>query len=80
MSTVVTRSVPGISCEHCQQAIEGAVGVLAGVSAVRVDIGTRAVTVTYLAPATRADIDHAIADAGYEVADAGDETGGRTTL
>ncbi|HCF87647.1 MAG TPA: heavy metal transport/detoxification protein, partial [Ktedonobacter sp.] len=38
-----TLVAPDISCEHCQRAIEGAVGNLAGVSAVQVDIPTKAV-------------------------------------
>jgi copper chaperone CopZ len=62
MSDLITLSVPGISCAKCQQAIEGAVGALPGVSAVR------SVTVAYDAPADRAAIDAAIDDAGYEVA------------
>ncbi|GAC1349121.1 MAG: hypothetical protein NVSMB27_19260 [Ktedonobacteraceae bacterium] len=36
-----------ISCEHCQHAIEGAVGKLAGVSTVKVDIPTKSVHIDY---------------------------------
>ncbi|AEW95099.1 MULTISPECIES: heavy-metal-associated domain-containing protein [Streptomycetaceae] len=68
MSDVITLSVPGISCAKCQQAIEGAVGALPGVSAVSVDIPAKSVTVTFDAPAGRPSIDAAINDAGYEVA------------
>ena len=68
MPDVITLSVPGISCETCRQAIEGAVGGLSGVSAVSVDIPARSVTVSYNAPADRSLIDRAIDDAGYDVA------------
>jgi len=68
MPDVITLSVPGISCETCQQAIEGAVSALPGISAVSVDIPARSVTVTYDAPAGRGTIDRAIDDAGYDVA------------
>ena len=36
-----TLVAPDISCEHCQHAIEGAIGTLAGVSHVQVDIPTK---------------------------------------
>jgi copper chaperone len=68
MSDVITLSVPGMSCGNCQQAIEGAVGAVAGVSAVRVELPAKSVAVTYDAPADRSAIDAAIEDAGYEVA------------
>ena len=38
---------PDISCENCQRAIEGAVGDLAGVNHVNVDIPTKTVHITY---------------------------------
>ncbi|HEV2580822.1 MAG TPA: heavy-metal-associated domain-containing protein, partial [Ktedonobacteraceae bacterium] len=38
---------PDISCEHCQHAIEGAVGSMEGVSQVKVDIPTKTVHVAY---------------------------------
>lgn len=42
-----TLVAPEISCEHCQRAIEGALGRLAGVSQVQVDIPTKAVRLIY---------------------------------
>jgi copper chaperone len=57
--------VPGISCDHCQHAIEGEVGKVAGVDQVGVDIEQRTVTVN-------GDVDDsavraAIDEAGYDV-------------
>lgn len=43
----ITLQAPEISCEHCQRAIEGAVGRLAGVGRVQVDIPTKTVHLTY---------------------------------
>jgi len=59
--------VPGMSCSHCEAAVRGEVGKLAGVGAVGVDLTTKLVTVT------GADLDlqaitAAIDEAGYEVA------------
>ena len=42
-----TLVAPDISCEHCQHAIEGALGELAGVNAVKVDIPTKSVIIDY---------------------------------
>ena len=42
-----TLVAPDISCEHCQHAIEGALGELAGVNTVRVDIPTKTVNLSY---------------------------------
>ena len=60
-----TYSVPGISCEHCKQAIEAEVGELSAVSSVEVDVASKSVRVEGSASddAVRAAID----DAGYSV-------------
>ena len=63
-----TFNVPGISCGHCKNAIEGEVGSLEGVSSVDVDIDTKQVTVDGSADDTQ--IREAIEEAGYEVAPA----------
>ena len=65
--TIRTYSVPGISCEHCKQAIEGEVLQLQGVASVVVDVQTRTVTVT--GELDQQAIVAAIDAAGYEVAD-----------
>jgi copper chaperone len=60
---------PDISCEHCQRAIEGAVGGLDGVSQVKVDIPTKTVHVAYDPQrVTLAKIEEVLDDTGYTVA------------
>lgn len=66
--TELTLSVPDISCGHCKDSIEGAVGGLEGVANVEVTIDSKQVDVTYAAPADHAAIIAAIHDQGYEVA------------
>lgn len=66
MSTL-TYSVPGVSCGHCQAAISGEVGALAGVESVEVDLETKTVAVTG-DPLDGEAIIAAIDEAGYEVA------------
>lgn len=63
-----TYAVPGVSCQHCVNAIEGEVKGVPGVTAVTVDLDTRTVSVAGEADdtAVRAAID----EAGYEVTDA----------
>jgi copper ion binding protein len=63
----LTLSVPEISCAHCQQTIEGAVGQLPGVASVQVDIPTKQVHVAYADPADRGQVTDAIEQAGYDV-------------
>lgn len=42
-----TFSVPDISCEHCERTITQALSPIEGVTNVKVDVPTRAVTVDY---------------------------------
>jgi len=64
-----TLLAPEISCAHCQRAIEGAVGTLAGVSQVRVDIPTKTVHLTYDPRiVTLAAIEEVLDETGYTVA------------
>ena len=65
MSTQV-YDVPGISCEHCQAAIERSVGDVPGVAAVTVDVAARTATVD--GGADVGPVAAAIEQAGYEVA------------
>jgi len=63
MSTRIYE-VPGISCGHCKAAIEGAVGKVAGVGSVVVDVDAKTVRVDGGDDeAVRAAID----EAGYDV-------------
>lgn len=64
-----TLVAPDISCEHCQNAIEGAVGKLEDVSRVKVDIPTRAIHIDYdPQQVTLATIEEVLDDTGYTVA------------
>jgi len=64
----VTYTAPAISCEHCQHAIEGALGTLSGVQTVVVDIPTRQVNVSYdPGQLGRAQIEEALDEEGYPV-------------
>jgi copper chaperone len=64
-----TLVAPDISCEHCQHAIEGAVGKLAGVSHVQVDIPTKSVHINYdPQKVSIAKIEEVLDDTGYSVA------------
>lgn len=66
--TDITLSVPEISCNHCKNSIEGAVGELAGVDKVEVAIDARTVDVSFGSPADMDAVIAAIEGQGYEVA------------
>ena len=64
-----TLVAPDISCEHCQHAIEGALGNVAGVNAVNVDIPTKSVHINYdPQKVTLGKIEEVLDDTGYTVA------------
>lgn len=64
----ITYSAPAISCEHCQHAIESAVGALPGVQTVTVDIPTKRVDVRYdPAQVAPSQIEATLDDEGYPV-------------
>ncbi|HEX9259197.1 MAG TPA: cation transporter [Acidimicrobiales bacterium] len=63
---IYVYEVPGISCGHCKNAIEGEVSKVAGVRRVDVSIEDKIVTVE--GTAADADLRAAIDEAGYEVA------------
>ncbi|MGZ6993266.1 MAG: heavy-metal-associated domain-containing protein [Ilumatobacteraceae bacterium] len=60
-------AVPGMSCAHCEAAVKGEVGKVAGVGVVDVDLITKLVTVSGDDLDLQA-ITAAIDEAGYEVA------------
>lgn len=67
MTKTVLR-VNGMSCEHCVKAVTKAVGALAGVEAVAVDLAKKTVTVDYDPDKSSLDkIKVEIEDQGYEV-------------
>ena len=64
-----TLIAPDISCEHCQHAIEGAVGILEGVSTVQVDIPSKTVHIDFdPQKVSLAKIEEVLDDTGYTVA------------
>lgn len=62
-------NVPDISCEHCQRAIEDALGKEPGVRTVHVDIATKTVSLDY-DPLTISleTVGRILDDEGYSVA------------
>ena len=65
----MTATAPTISCEHCQRAIEGAVGALPGVQSVHVEVPSKTVQVNYdPAQVARATIEATLDEEGYPVA------------
>ncbi|AYA77777.1 copper resistance protein CopZ [Bacillus sp. Y1] len=64
----VTLQVEGMSCGHCVKAVEGSVGKLAGVAAVKVDLENKSVAVEFDADKVSLDtIKETIDDQGYDV-------------
>ncbi len=66
--TSITLSVPEISCDHCKNSIEGAVGELAGVDKVEVMIDSKTVDVSFDSATDRDAVVAAIEGQGYDVA------------
>jgi copper chaperone len=67
MTQVLTLSVPGMTCGHCEASVKGEVSKLAGVAAVDVDLSTKLVTVTG-DQLDREAVVAAIDEAGFDVA------------
>lgn len=64
MSTT-TYTVTGMSCGHCEASVREEVGSLAGVSDVEVSAKTGALTVTSDGSVDDAQVQAAVAEAGY---------------
>ena len=64
----ITYTAPAISCEHCQHAIEGAVGALPGIQSVRVEIPSKRVDVGFdPTQITPSEIEATLEEEGYPV-------------
>jgi copper chaperone len=64
----VTLNVEGMSCGHCVKAVEGSVGELNGVSAVKVNLENKTVDIEYNGAEVTLDvIKETIDDQGYDV-------------
>lgn len=58
--------VPGVSCQHCVQAVTSEVGQLVGVKNVHVNLDNKVVTVEFTDSVAPESIVAAIKEAGYE--------------
>jgi copper ion binding protein len=58
--------VPGVSCQHCVNAVSKEVGAIAGVQRVVVDLDRKLVTVEHSDQVAPAAIIAAIHEAGYD--------------
>ncbi|MDR2156203.1 MAG: cation transporter [Clostridiales Family XIII bacterium] len=64
----ITLRVEGMSCEHCEIAIQDAIRKLPGIKKAKASKRKKEVSVKYDATLTSGDaIIHAIADTGYQV-------------
>lgn len=64
----VTLKVEGMSCNHCVNAIEGALNKLEGVRSAKVSLADKEVTVTFdEAIVSLAKVKETIEDQGYDV-------------
>jgi copper chaperone CopZ len=62
-----TYTVSGMTCGHCVNAVTSEITQLEGVTDVRVDLASGAVTVTSAAPLDDAAVAAAVDEAGYQV-------------
>jgi copper ion binding protein len=63
-----TYTVSGMTCGHCVDAVRSELGEVPGVSAVRVDLTSGAVTVRSDRPLDEAAVRAAVDEAGYALA------------
>ncbi|HBS58892.1 MAG TPA: copper resistance protein CopZ [Firmicutes bacterium] len=61
-------TVGGMTCEHCKSAVEKALGELAGISSVKVDLAAKQAVIEYDEQVVKpAAIKQAVEDLGYDV-------------
>ena len=70
-TTTATYAVPGMSCQHCVDAVTAEVGRIPGVEQVDVDLAAGTVRITSLEPVDSEALREAIDEAGYELAGPG---------
>ena len=63
--TTVTYSVPAMHCDHCTDTIEMEVGELQGVQAVKADLNTKKVQITFDTPASEQSIKALLSEIDY---------------
>lgn len=70
MTTTATYNVSGMTCGHCVNSVSSELGKLTGVTDIKVDLSTGAVTVTSDQPLDNAAVTSAVDEAGYQVVSA----------
>jgi copper chaperone len=68
MSDLITLTVPGMTCGHCEASVTTEVSKVPGVASVDVDLSTKLVTVAG-SDLNRAALVEAIDEAGFDVSD-----------
>ncbi len=68
MGQVVIK-IEGMSCGHCQKAVEKALRTLPGVTGADVNLQTGEATVTITGEVAREQLEQVVATAGYRVVD-----------
>ena len=68
MSTRITHTVIGMTCDHCVRSVRNEVAAISGVTKVDVDLATGEVVVESAAPIDADVFTEAVHEAGYEVA------------
>ncbi len=67
MNSTATYTVSGMTCGHCVSAVTEEVTNIAGVTDVRIDLTSGAVTITSETPLKESDLKAAVDEAGYEL-------------
>ena len=65
--TTITLKTPAISCAHCVHTIQSELGELPGIKSVQADPTTKLVTINFVSPATKDEIEKTLAEIGYPV-------------
>ena len=65
MNTTIT--VSGMTCGHCVKSVTEELSKIAGVKEVKVDLESGNVDITSESELAKADLTHAIQEAGYEI-------------
>jgi copper chaperone len=69
MTTHAVLNVPGVSCNHCKMAIEGALKGMPGIDKAEVDVADKSLTVEFEdGQVSLGDVRAAVEEEGYEVA------------
>ncbi len=68
MATEKTYTVTGMTCSHCVNSVDAELRQIPGVTDVKVDLASGAVTVASDAPLDETAVAAAVDEAGYELA------------